>query len=184
MPIDAGMALQKELLDAYEKAGRVWLARVKSEVELWSELAAKLTTVRSVPDALESLHQDQRCLPCMQLMTNFLAGELLPPISLSVNPRDRASETHRLKLSLSEPLASARDVFAASVFFFWANTAVEVTTLIASAVVAVAKISRIAFLPVSAMNLSIGAGLFACPLSRMKPRISKSTSKAYFSLGD
>jgi hypothetical protein len=32
MPIDAGMALQKELQDAYEKAGRIWLARVKSEV--------------------------------------------------------------------------------------------------------------------------------------------------------
>ena len=54
MPIDAGMALQKELLDVYEKAGRAWLARVKSEVELWSELAAKLTTVRSVPEALEA----------------------------------------------------------------------------------------------------------------------------------
>jgi hypothetical protein len=57
MPIDAGMALQKELLDAYEKAGRIWLARVKSEVELWSELAAKLTTVRSVPEALEAYNK-------------------------------------------------------------------------------------------------------------------------------
>jgi hypothetical protein len=54
MPVDAGMALQKEFLEAYEKAGRAWLARVKSEVKLWSELAAKLTTVRSVPEALEA----------------------------------------------------------------------------------------------------------------------------------
>jgi hypothetical protein len=57
MPIDAGMALQKELLNAYEEAGRIWLARMKSEVELWSELAAKLTTVRSVPEALEAYNE-------------------------------------------------------------------------------------------------------------------------------
>jgi len=39
---------------------------------------------------------DQCCLPCMQPMTNLLAGAFLPPISLSVNPRVRASATHRL----------------------------------------------------------------------------------------
>lgn len=54
VPIEAGMALQKELLDAYERAGRAWLARVRSEVELWSELAAKLAAVHSVPEALEA----------------------------------------------------------------------------------------------------------------------------------
>ena len=50
--------LQKELLDAYEQAGRAWLARVKSEVDLWSELARKLSTTRSVPEALEAY---QKC---------------------------------------------------------------------------------------------------------------------------
>ena len=44
--------LQKELLDAYEQASRAWLARVKSEVDLWSELARKLSTTRSIPEAL------------------------------------------------------------------------------------------------------------------------------------
>jgi Phasin protein len=44
--------LQKELLDAYEQANRAWLERVKSEMELWSELATKLSTTRSVPEAL------------------------------------------------------------------------------------------------------------------------------------
>jgi hypothetical protein len=46
--------LQKELLDAYEEASRAWLSRVKSEVELWSNLATKLTATRSVPEGMEA----------------------------------------------------------------------------------------------------------------------------------
>jgi len=48
------VALQRELLEAYEQTSRAWLARVQSEVALWSELAAKLTATRSVPEALEA----------------------------------------------------------------------------------------------------------------------------------
>jgi 16S rRNA U1498 N3-methylase RsmE len=44
--------LQKELLEACEQASRAWLARVKSEVDLWSELAAKLARTQSAPEAL------------------------------------------------------------------------------------------------------------------------------------
>ena len=51
---EAAVALQKELLEAYEQASRAWLARVQSEVALWSELATKLTATRSVPEALEA----------------------------------------------------------------------------------------------------------------------------------
>ena len=51
---ERAVALQKELLDAYEQASRAWLARVQSEVALWSELATKLTATRSVPEALEA----------------------------------------------------------------------------------------------------------------------------------
>jgi len=51
---DAAMALQKELLDSYDQAGRAWLARVQSEVALWSDLATKLSATRSVPEALEA----------------------------------------------------------------------------------------------------------------------------------
>ena len=51
---EAATALQKELLEAYEQASRAWLARVQSEVALWSELATKLTATRSVPEALEA----------------------------------------------------------------------------------------------------------------------------------
>jgi hypothetical protein len=45
--------LQKELLEACEQASRAWLARVKSEVDLWSELAAKLARTQSAPEAWE-----------------------------------------------------------------------------------------------------------------------------------
>jgi hypothetical protein len=51
---EAAAALQKELLEAYEQAGRAWLARVQSEVALWSELATKLTATRSVPESFEA----------------------------------------------------------------------------------------------------------------------------------
>jgi hypothetical protein len=54
MPVEAGAALQRELLDAYEKAGRAWLARAKSEFEMWSELAEKLAGVHSFPEAIEA----------------------------------------------------------------------------------------------------------------------------------
>ena len=49
---DAMLAMQKELLDGYEQANRSWLSRVKSEADLWSELAKKLTSTQSVPEAL------------------------------------------------------------------------------------------------------------------------------------
>jgi hypothetical protein len=47
-------ALQKELLDSYLQASQAWFARVQSEVNLWSDLAAKLTATRSIPEALEA----------------------------------------------------------------------------------------------------------------------------------
>jgi hypothetical protein len=51
---EAAMGLQKELLASYEEASRAWLARVQSEVALWSDLASKLSATRSVPEALET----------------------------------------------------------------------------------------------------------------------------------
>ena len=49
---EATLGIQKELLETYEQASRAWLARVQSEVELWSDLATRLSTTRSLPDAL------------------------------------------------------------------------------------------------------------------------------------
>jgi phasin protein len=51
---DAMVSMQKELLDAYEQASRAWLARVKSEVDFWQDLASKLSTTKSAPEALEA----------------------------------------------------------------------------------------------------------------------------------
>ena len=51
---EAAVALQKAILESYEQASRAWLARMQSEVSLWSDLANKLSTTRSVPEALES----------------------------------------------------------------------------------------------------------------------------------
>lgn len=50
----AAVALQKELLEAYEQASRAWLSRVQSEIVLWSELAARLSTTKSPTEALET----------------------------------------------------------------------------------------------------------------------------------
>jgi hypothetical protein len=47
-------ALQTEFLEAYEKANRAWLARLQSEVTLWSDLAKRLSSSSSASEALEA----------------------------------------------------------------------------------------------------------------------------------
>jgi hypothetical protein len=54
-PVD----IQKDLLEIYEEASRAWLARTKSELDLWSGLGAKLATTRSVPETIDAY---QKCL--------------------------------------------------------------------------------------------------------------------------
>ena len=51
---DAAMAVQKAFLESYEQANRSWLARVQSEISLWSDLANKLSSTHSVPEAFEA----------------------------------------------------------------------------------------------------------------------------------
>jgi hypothetical protein len=51
---EAMATMQKDLLEAYEQASQAWLARVKSELDFWSELAAKLSASKSAPEALET----------------------------------------------------------------------------------------------------------------------------------
>ena len=51
---ESAVSLQQEVLDAYERASRLWLERVKSELDLWSELAEKLASTHSVNEALET----------------------------------------------------------------------------------------------------------------------------------
>jgi Phasin protein len=54
---EAMLAVQKELLEGYEEASRAWIARVKSEVELWSHLAAKLSASASIPEGMEAYRE-------------------------------------------------------------------------------------------------------------------------------
>jgi len=56
---EAMLGVQKELLEACEQASRAWLARIQSEVDLWSGLATKLAATRSAPEALGAY---QECL--------------------------------------------------------------------------------------------------------------------------
>jgi hypothetical protein len=51
------VGMQKELLEAYEQTSQAWLTRVKSEVELWSELATKLAATRSPSEAMQAYQQ-------------------------------------------------------------------------------------------------------------------------------
>jgi hypothetical protein len=54
---EATFKIQKDVLEAYEEASRAWLARVHSEVELWSQLATKLAATRSIPEALSAYQE-------------------------------------------------------------------------------------------------------------------------------
>jgi len=51
------LGMQKELLEACDQASRAWLDRLKSEMDLWTELATKLSSTRSLPDALGTYQQ-------------------------------------------------------------------------------------------------------------------------------
>jgi hypothetical protein len=51
---EALMNVQKELLKAYQDAGETWLARMKSEIDLWTELAGKLSESRTLPEGLKA----------------------------------------------------------------------------------------------------------------------------------
>ena len=51
---DAAMAVQKAFMESCDHVSRSWLARMQSEVSLWSDLANKLSTTQSVPEAVEA----------------------------------------------------------------------------------------------------------------------------------
>jgi hypothetical protein len=51
------LSAQKELLETYDQASHAWIARAQSELDLWSELAGKLATSRSVPGAMKACQE-------------------------------------------------------------------------------------------------------------------------------
>ena len=54
---DAAAAVQKAFLESCDQASRTWLARMQSEVSLWSDLANKLSGTKSMPEAFEAYSQ-------------------------------------------------------------------------------------------------------------------------------
>ncbi|MGH7247908.1 MAG: hypothetical protein ACREH9_07365 [Pseudomonadota bacterium] len=55
--VTAGLRLQKEMFDVFHDIGREWFARATSEAELALKLPNKLSTARSVSDAISSYHE-------------------------------------------------------------------------------------------------------------------------------
>ena len=66
---DAAVAVQKAFLESYDQASRTWLARMQSEVSLWSDLANKLSTTQSVPEAVEA------CSKCVSQRMQMAADD-------------------------------------------------------------------------------------------------------------
>lgn len=51
--------LQKDMVGAYQQASQAWLVRVKSEVDLWTQLGTRLMATCSAPEAMQVY---QECL--------------------------------------------------------------------------------------------------------------------------
>ena len=71
---EAVLAMHKELLQTYEQICSAWVERVKSEANLWSDLASRMTHTRSVPDALSAY---QQCVAQRMQMASEDAQRLL-----------------------------------------------------------------------------------------------------------
>ena len=56
----AMLGLQNELFGIYDQSGGTWLDRMKSVMDLWSELAMKLFATRSVPNQVYQKYEAQR----------------------------------------------------------------------------------------------------------------------------
>jgi hypothetical protein len=57
--VEALIEIQKQFFDAFQEINQAWLARAKSEASLNSELVAKLTAARTVPETADA------CQECM-----------------------------------------------------------------------------------------------------------------------
>lgn len=55
--VEALMEIQKELIDAFQEINQAWLARARSEADLNSELVAKLSAARTMPETADAYQQ-------------------------------------------------------------------------------------------------------------------------------
>jgi Phasin protein len=51
---EAALNFQKTIMESCEQASRTWIDRMQSEISLWSDLANKLSSTKSVPEAFET----------------------------------------------------------------------------------------------------------------------------------
>ena len=51
---EAAVRLQRDIFDAYQKAGEAWFKRVKSELDLWTGFATKLSISHSMQDVVDN----------------------------------------------------------------------------------------------------------------------------------
>jgi hypothetical protein len=70
-------AIQKELLEEWQRAGCHWLDRVQSEIALWGELGSKLATTRSATEAFDAY---AKCVAQQMKMTAEDGQRLLKDI--------------------------------------------------------------------------------------------------------
>ena len=52
--VEAMLHLQKDLLAELEKASESWIGRVKSEIELWSDMSKRVTGSHTIPEGLDA----------------------------------------------------------------------------------------------------------------------------------
>jgi hypothetical protein len=51
---ETALNFQKAIMETCEQASRSWADRMQSEISLWSDLASKLSSTKSVPEAVET----------------------------------------------------------------------------------------------------------------------------------
>jgi hypothetical protein len=91
---EAALSLQKDLLAAYEQANRTWLARVQSEVALWSDLATKLAGTLTVSEHLKFMRSAFRSGWRWPLTTVACWRMKLNCSRMRLNNLDKRSRSH------------------------------------------------------------------------------------------
>ena len=51
---ETALNFQKAIMESCEHASRTWIDRMQSEISLWSDLASKMSSTKSVPEAVET----------------------------------------------------------------------------------------------------------------------------------
>lgn len=95
---ETSIALQKELLETYQRLGRAWLERVQAEMELWTGLASSLASSPSVTASLQSYTETL----CKQIQMTAEDGQRLFSDYQEISEKfAKAARTHKDRGSAS-----------------------------------------------------------------------------------